>query len=144
VECHDYTNGLDTANEILAIAPTNEVGLVLKAGVYIHLQDYRQAVPLLTQVLELSPTNHLVRLNRGTAYVNLGQWEAAGRDFTTIIQNVPNAFPAYFEMAKLADHQNNLALAMTNYELFLKYAPTNMAEIPMVQARVKELKLAAP
>jgi tetratricopeptide (TPR) repeat protein len=140
----DYTNAMSAADEILALSPTNQTGLVLKAGVCLHLQDYAPAVSLLTQALALNPTNNLALLNRGEAYGGLRQWDAARRDFNAVLQTLTNAYPAYLDLAKLAEQEHNSAAAVTNYQLFLKYAPPATREFAAVQAHLRALQPAAP
>jgi tetratricopeptide (TPR) repeat protein len=144
VQCNDLTNGLNAANAILALSPTNRDGLLLKAGAYLKRKIYPPAIPLLTQVLALDPTNQLVRLNRADAYCNLGQFAAARRDYQALIQAAPDAYPAYYALAKMADQEQNSAAAVTHYESFLKYAPPDRPEIPGIIARLKTLKSARP
>jgi hypothetical protein len=56
-----------------------------------------------------------------------------------IIANPTNALAAYYNLAKMDDQEQHPAAAITNYELFLKYAPPQLNEIPEVEARLKLL-----
>jgi tetratricopeptide (TPR) repeat protein len=138
--CRDYTNGLAAANELLARSPTNTIGMVLKAAAQVQLHDNSQAIPLLDQVLTLEPTNELALINRGQAWSNLGQYPTARRDYETMLQINPNDYRAYIALADLDERGQHPASAVTNYELFLQYAPPAMREIPSVKARVQALK----
>lgn len=138
--CRDYTNGLAAANELLARSPTNTVGMVLKAGADIQLQYYSQAITLLDQAVTLEPTNQLALLNRGEAWSALGQYPTARRDFETMLQITPNDYRAYIALADLEERQHHLDAALTNYELFLQYAPAAMRDNAPIQARIKVLK----
>jgi len=138
--CRDYTNGLAAANELLARSPTNTVGMVLKASADIQLQSYSQAITLLDQAVNLEPTNQLALLNRGEAWTALGQYPTARRDFETMLQNTPNDYRAYIALADLEEREHHLDAALTNYELFLQYAPPAMRDNASIQARIKALK----
>jgi len=138
--CHDFTNGLSAANELLARSPTNTIAMVLKANAQIQLQFTSQAISLLDQVITLEPTNDIALLNRGQAWSSLGQFPTARRDYETMLQITPNDYRAYIALADLDEHEHHLDAAITNYDFFLQYAPTNMREIAVVKARVQALK----
>jgi tetratricopeptide (TPR) repeat protein len=140
VESHDITNALVAASDILAISPTNETGLFLKSNSDLRMENYKEAIPLLNEVLSEDPTNNLALLNRAIAYRSSYLFNAARRDYGAVIQANPKAFPAYYDLAQMDDAEFNVPAAMTNYELFLKYAPPNLQEIPEVQARLKQLQ----
>jgi len=139
----DFTNGLVAANELLARSPTNTVAMVLKANAQIQLQLCSQAIPLLDQVIAQEPTNQLALLNRGQAWSSLGQYPTARRDYETMLQIIPNDYRAYIALADLDERERHPAAAITNYEFFLQYAPTNLHEIDLVKARVQALKAKA-
>jgi len=142
VECREYTNTLKVVDKYLALAPASPDGLYLKAIAYMHLNDYARAEPLLDQLVIETPTNNLALLNRGIARMNLGDTAGARRDFNAVIQiiaNPTNALAAYYNLAKMDDQEQHPAAAITNYELFLKYAPPQLNEIPEVEARLKLL-----
>jgi len=95
---------------------------------------------LLDQVITLEPTNQLALLDRGQAWSNLGQYPTARRDYETMLQIIPNDYRAYIALADLDERERHPAAAITNYELFLQYAPPNLREIDAVKARVQALK----
>jgi len=139
----DYVNALTAVNRLLAIAPDSPEGLTLLAGVHMRTQAYLAAIPCLTRLLVLEPTNTMARLNLGRAYRNTGQFAAARQDYAELIESVTNAasaFPAYFDLAEMADQETNYPTAITNYELFLQYAPTNLAEIAEAKKRLQGLQ----
>lgn len=147
IQREDYVNALTAINHVLALSPTNQEGLVLLAGIHMRTQAWLAAIPCLTRLLELDPANTLARLNRARAYRNTGQLAAARQDDNEAIQsaaNATNVFSAYFDLAEMADQAANRPLAITNYELFLKYAPTNIMEIAEVKMRLKALQPASP
>jgi len=141
--CHDFTNGLIAANELLARSPTNTIAMVLKANAQIQLLLTSQAISLLDQVITLEPTNQLALLNRGQAWSSLGQFPTARRDYETMLQITPNDYRAYIALADLDEREHHLEAAITNYDFFLQYAPTNLREIEIVKARVQALKAKA-
>jgi tetratricopeptide (TPR) repeat protein len=138
--CHDFTNALAAANDFLARSPTNTAVMVLKATYQIQLKSYSQAITLLDEVITQEPTNEAARFNRGRAWTELGQLPTARQDFQTILQITPNDFRAYLALADLDDREHHPADAITHYESFLLYAPTNIAEIEAVKKRVQVLK----
>ena len=144
LESQDFTNALVTASEILALDPTNQMGLLLKAGGQIALGDYREAIPLLNQVLDNDPTNNRALLDRATAYRGLRQIPEARRDYNALRQASPTFFPVHYYLARLDEAESNAASAITNYELFLQKAPPNLKEVATAQARLAELKFPPP
>ena len=142
--CRDFTNALTEANTLLARSPTNTMGLVLKASAQIQLERYSEAIPLLDQVLSQEPTNQMALLNRAQAWNNLGQFPMARRDYQTLLQINPDDFRVYFALAGMDERAQQTASAITNYQLFLKYAPPGVREIDGVKARLKALTPAPP
>jgi tetratricopeptide (TPR) repeat protein len=136
----DYANALVVINELLGKSPRNEEGLSLQAGVHMRTHAYLAAIASLDQLLTVDPTNAMALLNRGRAYRNTGQFAAARVDYNAVIQSATNAFSAYFDLAQMADLETNQPAAITNYELFLQYAPTNLDEIVVAESRLKALK----
>ena len=57
-----------------------------------------------------------------------------------MLQIIPNDYRAYIALADLDERERHPAAAITNYELFLQYAPPNLREIDAVKARVEALK----
>jgi tetratricopeptide (TPR) repeat protein len=141
--CRDYTNCLAAANELLARSPTNTPGMVIKATALAQLKNYSQAIPLLDQILLLEPTNQIALLGRGQSWSSLGQFPTARRDFETLLQINTNDYRAYIALANLDEREHHPASAITNYELFLQYAPPAGREIEAVKARVRVLKTQA-
>jgi tetratricopeptide (TPR) repeat protein len=141
-QCRAYSDALVAADQLLTVSPTNQIGLFLKAFGYIRLKEYHQAIAPLNQLLALDPGNHLAQLDRGIALRNDGQYAAARRDYAAVIQFATNAYPAYLDLAEMADEETNPASARINYQLFLAFAPPDTPEIAQAQTRLKELKLA--
>ena len=143
VECHDITNALAASDDVLALSPTNETGLFFKSNSQIQMGNYKEAIPLLNEILAQNPTNYLARLNRGIALRCSYLFDAARRDYQAVVQANDKTFPAYYDLAQMDDTENKVASAIANYELFLKYAPPNVQEVAIAQARLKALKPAA-
>jgi tetratricopeptide (TPR) repeat protein len=139
----DGTNALYNANRALSLDPTNVTGLFLLASGRLLLKDYAGAILPLNEVLAQNPTNILARLNRAQASRLTGRLAAARQDFTFVAQTVTNAYPAYYGLADMADEDKDTNAAIRNYELFLKYAPTDSPRIDAVETRLATLKGAA-
>jgi len=140
----DFSRAIPLLDQVLAISPDNQSARLLKASADMEMKDYPGAIQLLDQVLLADPNNIRARLNRGAARRQNGQLTAAWRDFSDVIQTATNAFPAYYNLAEIADQQTNPAAAITNYEMFLKYAPPNVREVAQAGARLKALQPATP
>jgi len=140
----DFSRAIPLLDQVLAISPDNQSARLLKASADMEMKDYPGAIQLLDQVLLADPNNIRARLNRGAARRQNGQLTAAWRDFSDVIQTATNAFPAYYNLAEIADQQTNPAAAITNYEMFLKYAPPNVREVAQAEARLKALQPATP
>jgi tetratricopeptide (TPR) repeat protein len=140
----DYSAAISSLDQALAASPGSDLARLLKASVYATLKDYPKAIDLLDQVLANDPKNTKARLNRGAARRQIGQLAGAWSDFSAVIQTATNSYPAYLNLAELADQETNQAAAITNYALFLKYAPPNVREIGPVEARLRALQSVAP
>jgi tetratricopeptide (TPR) repeat protein len=142
--CHDFGNTQAAADDVLALCPTNETGLFYKASSDVQLGKFQDAVPRLNQLLAEDPTNNLALLNRAIAYRSTYLFDAARRDYAAVIQANPGAFPAYYDLGQMDDAELNFSSAVTNYKLFLQYAPATVLEVPEVQKRLKQLLTASP
>lgn len=139
-KCGAFSNVLASAEAILAIDPANQNGLYLEAAAYFGLKRYSEAIPLLTGQIAQDPANSQLRLDRGVAYRRESQPEKARADFNFVILNSTNAYSAYYNLAEMADQETNRAAAVTNYELFLKYAPSSLGDITNAEARLRALQ----
>jgi tetratricopeptide (TPR) repeat protein len=139
LKSHDLTNLISNAAEMMRLSPTNELGMMLKVNGCIELKDFQKAIPLLDQLLSLDASNSVALLNRAIAYRGEGKRDAAQSDFEKVTQITPDAFQAYFSLAEMAEEKTNHAAAITNYELFLDYAPTNAPQIADAKARLEAL-----
>jgi tetratricopeptide (TPR) repeat protein len=139
-ELKDYPNSISFADRHLATVPADTAALLLKAAAYGQLLEYSKAISVLDQVLALNPTNAAALLGQGEALRRSGEYAAARRDFNMLVQTVTNSYPAYFNLAAMADAENDRPAAITNYEMFLKLAPPNTPEIADAEARLKALR----
>jgi tetratricopeptide (TPR) repeat protein len=147
--CGDFTNELLAANEMLAISPTNTSAWFMKASALAELKNYSTAITLLDQVLALSPGNSMALLLKANAYVALTNAAPAIQIFDQVLAAEPGNIRALLGRGAArrqqgAEAQTNHPAAITNYELFLKYAPPNLREVARVEKRLQDLQPATP
>jgi tetratricopeptide (TPR) repeat protein len=143
-ELKNYSTAITLLDQVLALSPGNSMALLLKANAYVALTNAAPAIQIFDQVLAAEPGNIRALLGRGAARRQQGDLAAAWQDFSVIVKTSTNAFPAYLNLAEIADAQTNHPAAITNYELFLKYAPPNLREVARVEKRLQDLQPATP
>jgi tetratricopeptide (TPR) repeat protein len=142
LECHDLTNALAETDRILLNSPANQAALNLRAQALMQQQAFDRALIPLTTLLADQPANPSLRLSRAIALYKTGRLAAAREDYQAALQLGGHPFQAYLGLAEIARQSNEAAVAITNYELFIRYAPADTLELEEAQNHLKELKAA--
>jgi len=135
-----YQDALDTLDKQLALTPDNVTALLNKSAIYIKIQAYDKAIPVLDRILEIDPKNSGALMNRGIAHFHVGNLAKAEKDYKDLEKQIPHYAWVYYRLAEIAGQRKNTAEEVANYELFLKYAPAEAAEVNAVRDRLRQLK----
>jgi tetratricopeptide (TPR) repeat protein len=138
------TNALAAVDNQLRINPNNRRALLNKAAMSIQVQAYEQAVPVLDKLLSLEPNSSAAIMNRAIANLQRGRLDEARRDYLSLRKQMPRHHAVYYGLGEIAARQKDSAEALANYELYLKYAPTNSTEYKQVEQRVHDLRSGKP
>lgn len=143
-DANDYAEAETKASEVIASEPANPTALLIKGISCVQLEAYAEAIPPLTTLLDRQPNNNEARLNRAVCYLKTGSFQAARRDYQLVTQTNPGAYSAYYNLAEMADQNEDIKSSIEYYELFLKYAPENQPQVTLAETRLKILKTMMP
>ena len=145
-ETRDYTKALAEADRVLEIEPDNHEGLLHKGALLIETKAYENAMKPLNRLLELRPNDPNGLRNRAIANLQRDRLDEAQRDYGILQRQAPRYHVPYFGLAEIAYRRKETAVAIRNYEYYLRYAPKAKdesdlgAEMRMVNDRLKELR----
>jgi tetratricopeptide (TPR) repeat protein len=140
IHTRNYSNALDSADDILKHNPNDNTVLFLKAVSLLQAGAYDEAIAPFTHLLDLNTNNYAARLNRAVAYLQLGKLEAARQDYEDVARAVPRSYQAWFGLAEIAYRRKDIAAAISNYQQYLTNAPPNTEEARMAASRLEQLK----
>ncbi|MBI3880392.1 MAG: tetratricopeptide repeat protein [Verrucomicrobia bacterium] len=135
-----FTNALATMERQLKLSPNNVRTLLNKGALAIQNKDYAAAVPPLDLVLQLQPENQAALMNRAIAHLLSGNLNAAERDYQALRALAPRAYAVHYGLGEIAWKRNDSRGALSNYQEYLKFAPSNSTEHAEVVQRVSQLK----
>jgi tetratricopeptide (TPR) repeat protein len=135
-----FTNALAAIEMQLQLDPNNVKTLLNKGALCIQLKAYEQAIPPLTQVLQREPKNDAALMNRAIAELQANKLDDAEKDYQQLLAIAPTMHAAYYGLGEIADRRKQVQKTISNFELFLKYAPKETMEIQAVQERLRTLK----
>jgi tetratricopeptide (TPR) repeat protein len=139
-DAKDYASARHEAGQVLQAESTNATALFIQGISCVEMNAYVQAIPPLTALVNLHTNTDAARLNRAVCYLKTGQTDAARADYEWVTQTHPDAYPAYFNLAELADESQDIKDSIKYYQLYLKYAPGNQPQVTLAEARLKALK----
>lgn len=115
--------------------------LLKRAQLLIQLADYTNAIANLNELSERLPGNGVVLMNRAIAELQCKKFAEAKQDYKALLKLLPTGpYAVYYGLAEIAYQQKDKPEAIKNYELYLKFAPTNSPEYKPSEDRLKELK----
>jgi tetratricopeptide (TPR) repeat protein len=89
--------------------------------------DFNFAVESLKKIKEIQPALPAVSINLGFAYVGLEQYTDAADEFQRALQLAPAEPTAYYGLALVYEHRNQLDLAVSSMKTFIHLAPQEHA-----------------
>ncbi len=135
------TNELRLVEQVLQLVPGEPNALFLQANALMQMKAFDRAIPVLDQLLAVQTNNISARLNRGLSHFSAGNLASARVDYETVAreENYENRYRALYGLGEIAYRNKDFPTALTNYQLFLKSAPTNSVEFKQISDRVGEL-----
>jgi len=79
-------------------------------------------------------------MNRAIAELQANKLDDAEKDYQQLLAIAPTMHAAYYGLGEIADRRKQVQKTISNFELFLKYAPKETMEIQAVQERLRTLK----
>jgi tetratricopeptide (TPR) repeat protein len=142
-ETKDYDKAQAAVEKILVLDPDNTEALLYQGGIFIETKKYEEALKPLDRLLKLQPVSIHGLRNRAIAHLRRGELDLASRDYERLREQAPTFHIPYFGLAEIAYQRKDKAAAIKNYELYLKYVPSEAAledEKKIVNERLRELK----
>jgi tetratricopeptide (TPR) repeat protein len=141
----DYKQSLADVKHILSADPDNVQALIYEGIVNLESKNYEQGIPPLDKAVKLQPDNWVALQNRAILNLQAGHLDKAKTDYVKLLAFFPETHAIYYGLGEIAYRQKNKEEALKNYELYLKYAPTNgtpeqVTERNQVSDRIKDLK----
>jgi tetratricopeptide (TPR) repeat protein len=145
IQQKDYTKALKIVDGIIERDPKNVQALTYKGTILMEMKDDEKAIEAFNKALKIEPNNGTAIQNRAIANLRAGHLNAAQDDYEKLVAAYPKSYPLYYGLGEIAAKKKNSDEAIKNYELYLKYGPTNVIgeaaeERKSVEARLKELK----
>ena len=105
--------------------PKSTSARVIKARIYIQLEDEKEAIKYCTEALEILP-NHIGALRcRANAYFNSGDYKNAERDCRKLLEIAPDPHYAFYTLGNIFMHgYGNYEEAIKLYTRAISLAPT--------------------
>jgi tetratricopeptide (TPR) repeat protein len=135
-----YSNALQVIDRQLARTPGDPQWLFGKGLASLQSSNYNQAITCFSQVLLVATNDPSARFNRALAYLQSDRLPEARADYLELQNTYTNGFQVAYGLGEVAWRQKDTNEAIRNYHIFLENAPTNTAEIPIVQDRLKKLQ----
>lgn len=124
----------------LELNPSN-VAALLNAGLtHIRLKNYPEAIVLMDRLLGVVPNHTGGLFNRGIAELLSGDLEAANRDYTTLLQLMPNNPAIYYGLGEIARQRQQREAALEAYGRYLELGEKGTEEYDSVTRTVADLK----
>jgi tetratricopeptide (TPR) repeat protein len=149
LERKDHPTALADVGRVLDIDPDNYDGLLQKGIILIESKKFEEATGPLTVLLKQQPNDANALRNRAIAYLRGGRLDEAQIDYEKLQRQLPRYHVPYYGLAEIAYRKKDTAVAIRNYEQYLKSvdlmspekeSPELTAEKKMVNDRLNELR----
>jgi tetratricopeptide (TPR) repeat protein len=145
IQQKDFTKALALVDGLLERNNQNAQAWTYKGIIHMEQKEDEKSIEAFTKSLKFEPNNVTTVRNRAIVNLRAGHLKAAQDDYEMLLAAFPKSHQIYYGLAEVAARKKDNAAALNNYEMYLKYAPTNVAgeaelERKTVEARVKELK----
>jgi tetratricopeptide (TPR) repeat protein len=136
-----YTNALHVIERHLQTAPDDMQWVFSKGFAQLQSCNYQPAIESFTRVLNVATNDPTTLFNRALAYLKTDQLDQARADYIHLQAGFTNSYQVAFGYGEIAWRQRDTNEAVRNYEIYLKFAPTNNpAELQTARDRLKALK----
>ena len=136
-----YTNAIHVIDRHLELVPEDGQWIFSKGFAQLQNNDYQPAIASFTHVLTIATNDPTTRFNRALAYLKTDQLDLARADYKHLQAGFTNSYQVAFGLAEVAWRQRDTNETIRNYNIYLKFAPTNNpAEIKTVHERLAQLR----
>ena len=120
--------------------------LTYKGIIQMEKKEDEKAIEAFNKALKIDPGNLVTIRNRAIVNLRAGKLNNAKEDYEMLQRAYPKSHQVYYGLADVAAKKNDNDEALKNYELYLKYAPTNAVgeaaeERKTVEGKLKEMQL---
>jgi tetratricopeptide (TPR) repeat protein len=145
IQQKDHAKALKIVDGLLERNEKNVQALTYKGAILMEMNQDEKAIEAFNKALKLDPNNGAAIQNRAILNLRAGHLDAAKEDYERLSSASPKSHQFLYGLAEIAYKKKDNDEAIRNYELYLKYAPTNVvgdaaAERKTVETRLKELK----
>jgi tetratricopeptide (TPR) repeat protein len=145
IQQKDYAKALKLVDAVLQRNENNVQALTYKGTILMEMKDDEKAVAAFNKAVKIEPNNTAAIQNRAIVNLRAGHLNSAKEDYDKLLAAFPKSYQVYYGLAEVALKKKENEEAVKNYELYLKYAPTNVVgdaaeERKTVESRLKELK----
>lgn len=141
----DYAKALKLVNGLIERDEKNAQALTYKGIIHMENKEDEKAIEAFSKALKVEPNNVIAVRNRAIVNLRAGHLGEAKDDYEKLLAAYPKSHQIYWGLGEIAFKKKDNDEAIKNYELYVKYAPTNAVgeaaeELKTVEARLKELK----
>jgi tetratricopeptide (TPR) repeat protein len=135
------TNAMAVLDQQLQLQPNDLGALVNAARLKMLNSDFAAAMPLLDRALQADHRNPAALMNRAIACLQTDRLDEARRDYMTLRAILPRpVYAVSYGLHEIAWRKKQRKEATKYAQEFLKLAPPNSAEAPVLQERLRQLK----
>ncbi len=138
----DPAKAMEYCRRAAEAEPNNFDHAIGYGAAMLQTKRYAEAATLFQRLIAVQPENSTIRANFAAALFQLKRYNDAKVQFIWLLEKQPSMAAAYFFLAVSHDELGELADAMANYQLFLRYADpkVNQLEIDKVNLRLPTLQ----
>jgi tetratricopeptide (TPR) repeat protein len=139
------TNAIEVLEKQLQTQPNSSRALINYAALNSRLGKTTNALPYLDHALQINSKDEAARYNRAVTYGALDQFDAALRDYQTLLDSGTSGYrvPVLYGLAETYFRKKNRKESLRYYKDFLKAAPPGTPETAAVKDRIKLLESGA-
>jgi tetratricopeptide (TPR) repeat protein len=141
----DYAKALKLADGVLERNEKNVQALTYKGIIYMEQKQDEKAIEAFNKALKIEPNSISAIRNRAIVNLRAGHLDAAKEDYDKLFTAYPKSYQVYYGLGEIAAKKKDTEEAIKNYDLYLKYAPTNSTgeiadERKEVETKLTELR----
>ena len=141
----DLTKATTLVDQALERNDKQPQALTYKGIIHMEKKEDEKAIEAFTRALDADPGNLVTIRNRAIVNLRAGKLNDAKEDYEKLQRAYPKSHQVYYGLGAVAAKKNDTDEALKNYELYLKYSPTNALgeaaeERKTVEAKLKEMQ----